>query len=70
MIAHGDDTAARIEECARIVTAFLDVGRVRGTSKRSAHFFGECGEEVPIDLETNGIVTRSRSFHEDRSGLS
>ncbi|MBS1253340.1 MAG: hypothetical protein MAG451_02389 [Anaerolineales bacterium] len=45
-----------VEEGAREISPFLDVGRVAGAPQHHAHFFGDGGEQVFEDFESDWVI--------------
>jgi hypothetical protein len=55
VIALGNHLPGRVEQSARIVAPFLDIGRKRGAFQRGAHFFRNRMKQAFEDFELDGI---------------
>ena len=59
----GDHPPGGVKDGARVVAALLDIRRKGGASQRRSHLFGHRAEEMPKDLQADGIDGGGRTIH-------
>jgi hypothetical protein len=64
VVAHGNDPALRIKDCAGVIAALDDIGRDRSAAQRGSHLFGNRMHGALKNRQSDRIGNSGRYRHQ------